>query len=263
MSEVTEHAPGTFCWLDAGTTDVDGAKRFYGEVLGWSFNDVPMGEGVFYSMTQIRGKDVGALYPQQSPMREMGVPPHWLCYISVKSADEVAAKVEGLGGKLMAPPFDVMEAGRMAIVQDPTGAAVALWEPRKHAGSVVVNEPGATGWFELLTTDTDKAQAFYAGLLGWTAKAEDMGAMIYTVFSAGEKQVGGMMKIGPEMGPMPPAWGAYFVVDDCDAAVARASRLGGKTLVPSMDVPTVGRMATLQDPQGAVFSVIKFEMPAS
>jgi uncharacterized protein len=263
MSDITEHTPGSFCWTDAGTTDVPGAKRFYGEVLGWSFNDTPMGEGQVYTMVQLRGKDVAALYTQKPEMREQGVPPHWLSYISVKSVDETAAKVERLGGKLMAPPFDVFDAGRMAVVLDPAGAAVALWEPKKHIGATVTNEPGAMCWNELLTTDTAKAEAFYAGLFGWTAKTADMGPMQYTVFSVGEKQVGGMMKITPEMGPVPPNWVVYFATDDCDGAAQRATRSGGKTLAPPMDVPTVGRFAMLQDPQGAVFAIIKFAQPAS
>jgi len=264
MSEITEHTPGTFCWTDMGTTDVDAAKRFYGQVLGWSFNDVPMGEGQAYSMAQIRGKQVGAMYPQQPQMRQQGIPPHWLSYVSVKSADESAAKVEGLGGNVVQPAFDVMDVGRMALIQDPTGAMLALWEPKKHAGAGVLMEPGAMSWNELLTTDTAKAEPFYRGLFGWEAKTMDMGGgMKYTVFSIGEKQVGGMMQISPEMGPIPSNWAVYFTTTDCDGTVEQAQRLGAKTLAPPMDIPNVGRFAMLQDPLGAVFAVIKFAQPAA
>lgn len=262
MSDMTEYAFGQFCWADAGTTDVDAAKRFYAEVLGWTFNDTPMGEGASYSIALVGGKPAAAIYPQQPQMRAQGVPPFWLSYINVTSVDEVAAKVEGLGGKVMMPPFDVMDAGRMTIIQDPTGAGVGLWQAKGHIGARVLGDTGAMCWHELVTTDTDKAAAFFKGLLGWGAEAKDMGGMIYTVFSAGEKQVGGMMKITPEMGPIPPNWVVYYAVDDCDAAVDRATRLGGKALMPPTEVPTVGRFAPLQDPQGAAFAVIKFAAPA-
>lgn len=257
MGEVTEHAPGTFCWIDASVNDVAEAKRFYGEILGWSFVDLPMGEGQVYSMAQIRGKDVAALSPQQPEMREQGIPPHWTAYIAVKSVDETAAKVEGLGGKLLAPPFDVLQVGRMAVVQDPTGAVVALWEARGHIGASLVGDVGALCWVELLTTDTARAAAFYGGLLGWTTKASAVPGMAYHEFYAGERAVGGMMQITPEMPPMPSNWGVYFTVDDCDASAERAQRLGAKQLYPSMDVQNVGRMTSLMDPQGAYFSIIK------
>jgi predicted enzyme related to lactoylglutathione lyase len=118
-------------------------------------------------------------------------------------------------------------------------------------------------WNELLTTDTSKAQAFYTGLFGWAAKTEDMGPMRYTVFSVGGKPAAGMMQIEQEMGPIPPNWVVYFATDDCDGAIARATRNGGKALTSAMDVPNVGRFATLQDPQGAAFAVLKFAPPAS
>lgn len=264
MSEITEHTPGTFSWVDAGLRDVAAGKAFYSEVLGFSFEDMPMGEGQMYSMATVRGKHVGAIYPQQKQMQEQGVPPHWLSYITVKSADETAAKVEGLGGKLISPPFDVMEAGRMAVLSDPTGAVFAIWQPKKTIGAQLLNEPGAPCWNELLTRDTDKAGAFYKGLFGWEPNAKDMGNMIYTVFGLGDRQTGGMMKITPEMGPMPSVWVVYFGTDNTDAAVERATRGGGKVLAPPMDVPNVGRFSMLQDPQGAAFAVIKFaEQPAS
>jgi predicted enzyme related to lactoylglutathione lyase len=257
MSEMTKHAPGTFCWTDAGTTDVNAAKRFYGEVLGWSFFDRPLGDGDVYSMAQINGKSVAALYPQQRQMREQGIPPHWLCYFSVKSADEAASKAASLGGKVIAPAFDVFDVGRMAVLQDPTGAAVAVWQPKKHIGAEVLKEPGAMTWHELLTTDTAAAEKFYKGLLGCEAKTMDMGPMKYTIFSIGEQMVGGLMAISPEMGPIPPNWVVYFQTDDCDAAAGRAQRGGGKVLAPPMDIPDVGRFAMLMDGQGAAFGLLK------
>jgi predicted enzyme related to lactoylglutathione lyase len=259
MSEITEHTPGTFCWHDAATTDVPAAKGFYGELFGWSFMDMPMGNGQDYSMAQLRGKDVGAVCPQQPDMAAQGVPPHWTAYIAVARVDDTAAKVEGLGGKVLAGPFDVMDVGRMAMVQDPTGAVVALWEPMKHIGASVVGEPGAVAWNELMTTDPAKAAAFYTGLLGWSTKSSQIPGIEYTEFFVGERAAGGMMKIAPEMGPIPPIWLVYFMVEDCDASAERAQRMGAKVLAPPMDIPSVGRIASLQDPQGAVFAL--FQLP--
>lgn len=257
MSEITMHAPGTFSWTDAGMTDVTKAKSFYGEVLGWSFNDIPMGAGYTYSMAHVHGKNVAALYPQPPQMREQGIPPNWLCYISVKSADEVASKAERLGGKVLAAAFDVTDAGRMAVLQDPTGAAVALWEPKKHIGASLLKEAGAMVWHELRTTDMAAAERFYTGLLGCEAKTLDMGPIKYTLLGHSERPVGAMMKITPEMGSMQPHWLPYFGTNDCDAAVERARRSGAKILMPPTDAPNVGRFAKLVDPQGAAFAVIK------
>lgn len=256
MTEITRYAQGIFCWADAGTTDLGAAKQFYGEVLGWTFMDTPMGEGMVYSTAQVGGKRACAIYPQPPQMREMGIPPHWMLYVAVDDVDATAAKVEGLGGKLMMQPFDVMSQGRMAVIQDPTGAAVGLWQAKNHIGATIKGAPGAMCWSELMTTDTGKAAAFYAGLLGWNAKDSGMPGMDYTLFQAGEEQVGGMMKITPQMGPMPPCWVVYFMVDDCKAAAERATRREGKVLMPPTDIPTVGCISTLQDPQGAVFAIL-------
>ena len=223
MPEITKHTPGTFSWFDAGFPDVDGAKRFYGEVLGWSFVDSPMGGGEMYTMCQVKGLDVAAMFPQRPEMRAAGVPPYWQSYISVANVDELAAKVEGLGGKVMMPPFDVMEEGRMTLVQDPTGAVVALWQAKNHIGAKLVGDAGSFCWSELMTTDTDRAAAFYRGLLGWDAKDSGMPGMKYMLFKTQgqENAVAGMMAITPEMGPMPSSWLTYFAVENADAALER------------------------------------------
>lgn len=263
MAEKTEHTPGTFCWFDAGVPDVGVAKRFYTEVLGWSYADRPMGPGEMYSMAQVRGRDVAAIFPQRPEMKAAGAPPFWQSYISVTNVDETAAKVEKLGGKLMMPTMDVFDAGRMALIQDPTGAMVALWQPKKNIGAGLVGDPGSFCWAELMTTDTDRAAAFYTSLLGWTCKDSGMPGMQYNLFYVGGDGIAGMMKITPEMGPIPPNWLVYFAVEGVDAAVERAQRLGGKALMPAMDIPEVGRIVTLQDPGGAVFALIHpVPMPA-
>ena len=252
--ELTSIPAGNFCWADLSTTDANAAKKFYAEILGWSYDDNPMGEGQVYSMCLVDGKQAGALYQDNSGRQ----PPHWTTYVAVENADASAAKARDLGGNVLMDPFDVFDAGRMTFVQDPTGAIVAAWQPVKHQGFRVAGEPGAVCWSELNTRDTAKAAAFYEGLFGWVAKTSDMGEMKYTEFQNNGQSIGGMMQIQPEWGPdVPPHWLTYFIVADVDAAVTKASGLGGRALVNPMDIPNVGRFAVLMDPQGAVFAVFK------
>jgi predicted enzyme related to lactoylglutathione lyase len=255
MPEVTRHEPGSFCWPELATTDEGGAKRFYTTLFDWSYEDSPAGPDMIYTMLKKKGKDVGALYklgPEQK-----GVPPHWNVYVSVASADATAKKAKDLGGKVLMEPFDVMDFGRMAIVEDQQGARICLWEAKKHIGASVVNEPGALCWAELDTTDVDSARGFYTELFGWGAKVSET----YTEWQQGGTSIGGLMTIPKEWGPAPPNWLVYFAVSDPDATAKKAADLGGGSVVPPMDIPGAGRFAVLRDPQGAVFAI--YRMPGA
>jgi predicted enzyme related to lactoylglutathione lyase len=251
MPEVTRHEPGSFSWAELATSDAEGAKKFYTSLFGWSFSDSPAGPGMVYTMLQKKGKNVGALY-NPGPTAG-GAPPHWMTYVTVASADDSAKKAEDLGGKAIAEPFDVMDVGRMATIRDPQGAVICLWQPKKHIGAEVVNEPNAMCWCELDTTDLESAKRFYTGLFGWGTKVGGD----YTEFQRNGTSIGGMMKIPKDWGSVPPSWLVYFAVEDCDRAAAKTSELGGRPIVPPTDIPNVGRFAVLSDPQGAVFAVIK------
>jgi uncharacterized protein len=248
--EVSSFKPGEFCWAELHTSDDVAAKEFYTSLFGWSFEDRPIGEGAVYTMLKKNGKNVGALYKDTMS----GAPPHWGLYVCVSSADEAAAKAKSLGGNVLMEPFDVMTVGRMAVVQDKQGAVLMVWQPKQHQGFDVVDEPGAFCWAELNTSDVNGAGPFYTGLFGWGTKGGDTG---YTEFQVGERSVAGMMAITPDMGPVPPHWLAYYQVADCDQAIARAKELGATIHVPGMDIPGVGRFGVIQDPQGAVFAVVK------
>ena len=249
-----EHAPGTFCWAELATTDGPGAKKFYSELFGWETADMPIGEGMVYTMLSLGGKTVGALYDKGEAMKD--VPTHWASYISVTSADEITAKAKSLGATIIREPFDVFDVGRMAVITDPTGAAFCIWQPKAHKGYGIKGEPNTVCWNELLTNDTAKATDFYTKLFGWTTKA-DPGPMPYTEFKNGDEHVGGMMQIQPDMGPVPPHWGIYIAVNDCDATAQKATSLGAQTYVPPTDIEKVGRFSVLSDPQGAGFAIIK------
>lgn len=258
MTEFTTHRPGTFCWADLATTDAESAKVFYTGLFGWTAQDVPAGEAGVYTMLNKGDKVAAALYAMPDEMQKLGVPPHWQSYVSVEDVDRSAKKVVELGGTLLAPPFDVMEVGRMAVAQDPTGAAFCMWQPKQHIGAEIRDEPGTLCWNELYTKDVAAARAFYEGLFGWTIN-EITGAtgLPYFAFHNQGQPVGGMMAIQEEWGEVPPNWGVYFAVEDCDATMAKAVSLDGKAEMPPIDIENVGRFVMLRDPQGGHFLVIQ------
>ena len=261
MQETPEYKPGTFCWVELGTSDAPAAKNFYTQLFGWDFVDNPMGPDSVYTILKLNGKDVGGLYELMPDMKAQGIPPNWLSYVAVADADASAEQAKAQGATVLNGPLDVGTLGRMAVVQDPTGAVFALWQPKDNKGSGIYNVPNSFCWNELGTTDTQKAGEFYSNLLGWSRQDFSESPVEYTMFQNEERAAGGMFKITPEMGPIPPHWLVYFAVDDCDAKVQRASELGAKVMRPAEDIPTIGRFAILSDPQGAAFAIIKLESP--
>lgn len=248
---------GTFCWADLGTSDACAARQFYAGVFGWHCEDLRPDGGVGYTVFRLGGHRVAALYQQDSPPASQPGSPHWLPYISVQNADRLAERAKALGGTVLVEPLDVFEVGRLAIIRDPEGAVLALWEPGAHPGAGAMGAPSTIAWNELLTPDPERAAAFYGGLLGWTAARERLGDSAYTYFRDGDRARGGMLEIAPEWGPVAPHWLVYFAVGDCERAVTEAVAMGGDVLVPPRDVDGAGRYAVLQDPQGATFAVIQ------
>jgi uncharacterized protein len=257
MGERTDYTPGTFCWTDLTTTDQDAAKAFYGGLFGWEFEDLPVGQGVVYSMARVDGKDVGAISPQPQAMRELGARPTWNSYVRVESADASADRARELGATVITEPFDVMGAGRMAVVQDPQGAFLMLWQPNDHRGARLVNAPGALCWNELGTTDMDAAAAFYRDLFGWDVQPFEGSPDPYLVIRNQGRGNGG---ISPVMPPeAPPHWSVYFAVADLDAALARVQELGGVKHTEPIALP-MARIAIAGDPQGATFALYAGEL---
>jgi predicted enzyme related to lactoylglutathione lyase len=261
MQETPDYKPGTFCWVELATSDSEAAKKFYTQLFGWTYEDMPMGPGMVYTMLKLDGKNVGALYKQMEEQAALGVPPNWLSYVSVANADESTAKAKELGATILKDAFDVMTVGRMSVVQDPTGAVFALWQARDSKGADIYNVPSSLCWNELMTTDTARDKDFYTNLFAWGANTQNFGDFEYTMFQNGERGAGGMLQITPEMGPIPSNWLVYFAVDDCDAKVQKATDLGAKVMKPADDIPGIGRFAILIDPQGAGFAIIKLENP--
>jgi hypothetical protein len=256
MAERSEYKPGTFSWVELATTDPDGAKKFYGELFGWETEDSPAGESAVYTMCKLGDGFVGGMMQQGDNEREMGIPPHWNNYVSVEDVDATTEKAGELGATIAAEPFDVMEAGRMAVIQDPTGAFLAFWQPKDHIGATRINETGAFTWNDLNTDDPEKAAEFYGELLGWEFEKVDSDEVDYRIIKNGDRSNGGIMKMGAE--GVTPFWLPYFGVEDVEEASEKAKSAGGGHHAGPIDVPP-GRVAILHDPAGAVFAVFEGE----
>ena len=233
------------------TSDTDGAKDFYGELFGWEFEDNEVPGGGVYTMCHVQGDAVAAIVQQDEQ------PGHWNNYVTVMSADETAAKARQLGANVLEEPFDVMEAGRMAVFADPSGAMLCAWQPRENIGAYRVNDPGCMTWNELQTRDPRTTAAFYAELFGWEMEPqEDDGKLAYVIIRNAGRSNGGIMPMSEQHGDAPSYWLAYFTVTSADDAVEKARELGGTVLAGPMELGA-GRIAVLTDPQGAAFAVFE------
>jgi uncharacterized protein len=247
MGERTSYPPGTFSWSELVTSDAEAAKRFYTSLFGWEYDDMPIPDSPPYSMAKRDGQTVAALYPSDEQ------PPHWNCYVTVESADDAAAKAKELGANVMAEPFDVMDAGRMAVFADPTGAVLSVWQAGTSIGGTLVNQPGALTWNDLITPDPPASARFYGELFGWTIdEIPDSGG--YRVIKNGERANGGMMALDPRLADARPNWMPYFGHEDVEKLVGEVGGHGGQVLNGPTRMPA-GTIAVLRDPQGAVFAV--------
>lgn len=259
MGKREHYEPGTFCWVDLQTTDPAGAKAFYTGLFGWEAEDLPAGEAGTYTMLRLDGDDVCAIYGMDPGQREQGVPPYWLSYVSVEDAGATAARASELGGTAYGGAFDVLDAGRMAIIGDPAGAMFVAWQPRAHIGARRVNDVGCMGWNELQTRDPEAAGEFYGGLFGWKSEPiEDDGRVVYTTIKNNGSQNGGFIPLADQHGEAPSFWLPYFTVSSRNGAVEKAQELGGTLLAGPMDLPS-GKVAVLGDPQGAAFAIFEGE----
>ena len=258
MPEIKKHNENNFSYSDLQTTDLEGAKAFYTGLFGWDVEEVPLGEGEMYAMFKKNGKTVAAGSNQQPQQREAGVPPTWNAYFTVYDLDNRTKVAEQAGGTIHAQPFEVFDAGRMSVVQDPNGAFFCLWEPKDNIGAEIMNEPGSLTWTESVQKDVAKGRTFYSELFGWDYDSMDMGdGKTYSVCTLGEDRVAGLMEpLGPDM---PSFWLIYFETADCDADVAKARDLGAQIMRDTTPIPGVGRFALINDPQGAGFGLLEGE----
>lgn len=253
MPETAVFAPGTVFWVDLATKDLEAGKSFYSKLFGWDLQPAPGPEAGGYTFFMLNGKMVAAVGPTMSADQP---PSNWSIYFATKDADATAKAVTQGGGKVIAPPMDVMSQGRMAVFQDPTGAFFSVFQPAQSRGLEVTNQPGAYGWAELSTRGVDKARAFYEKLFGWGTKTSPMGEGQgdYTEFQVkGNSIAGGYEAQQPQV---PSHWLAYFGTADVDATAKKAAELGGKVIVEPQDFPG-GRFAIVSDPQGGAFGILR------
>lgn len=258
---IHQHSTGSFCWYELATTDQAAAKMFYASLFGWKPDDMPIGPAEFYTIFKLDGRDAAAAHTLRPEQRAQGVTPNWLLYVSVQSVDESATRVAAAGGALVSPPFDVGESGRMAVVNDPTGATLALWQPRNHHGTGVGQEPGTGVWADLNSPDPSRASRFYHELFGWQivagkdmrpASSNDYGHIV----NHGDF-IGGVTPAAHVPKGTPPHWLVYFSTSNCEDVVAKATQSGGKVLMPPMTMEGVRKYAVLGDAQGAQFGVVE------
>lgn len=245
---------GDFCWFNVLTPKPAQAREFFAALLGWTYADMP-GEG---HLVMVGGHKIGALFDHARPGTPSGMPPTIGVMVKVEDADAIVRRAATLGGRAQ-PAFDVMHQGRMAVCTDPAGASIDVWQPKQGQGTDVDDRMhGAPTWFETLTSDVAGATKFYTGMFGWKTDEKPMPGFTYTVFVLGEKHVGGLMPILPEMGKMPAHWAIYFAVRNADETARTALKLGGKVHVPVQMIPGIGRFCGILSPQGVSFFVLEY-----
>jgi len=246
--------PGTVTWAELHTPDLAAAKKFYGALLGWSFEGGDDPTKHFYTMALLDNHKVAGIH-QMAP--NAPYPPNWGIYIAVEDADATTAQAAEAGGQTIIRPVDVADEGRMAHLTDPSGAHFGIWQAKKHQGAVIFDEQNAMVWNEVYTRDANAAQAFYTRVFNLSIKKLDAPGIDYYTLQKGEKTVFGLMQMGPQFPKeVPSHWNTYFAVPDADIAAKQVESLGGKVFAPPFDTP-YGRMLAACDPTSAAFCLIK------
>ncbi|MCW2855789.1 MAG: hypothetical protein JWR52_1404 [Marmoricola sp.] len=256
MPKFEKYQQGTPSYVELSTPDPEAGAAFYANLFGWDIDEMPLPEeagGGVYRQGKIEGDTVSGISGQMPGME--GHPAFWGVYLTVEDVDGAAGKVEAAGGKVEAPPFDVMDVGRMAAIQDPTGARVNLWQPGTSIGTERANEPGTPIWNELVSPDIPAALAFYAEVVGLGSQVSEQMGDYTTITNVAGDVVGGTMP--PPMEGVPPHWNVYFNVESVDDTAAKIEAGGGTTVAPAFDVPGVGRMGVYADPQGGMFNLMQ------
>jgi len=246
--------PGAPCWIDLFTSDPDKSRSFYGELFGWTSQDMGEEYGGYITFTSKEGAAVAGGMRNDG---QAGMPDAWTVYLTTDNAKETVDAAAASGGQVIVPATEVMDLGTMAVVTDPGHAAIGTWQPGVFQGFGDVGETGTPAWFELQTRDYDASVEFYKSVFKWDAHtAADTPGFRYTTLGEGENQAAGIMDaVGFLPEGVPAHWGIYFRVDDVDATLAKVVELGGSVTQPAEDTP-YGRLAGAVDPTGAPFKLM-------
>jgi uncharacterized protein len=255
MGKRTTYSPGTFSWVDLATIDTAAAKSFYSGVFGWDFEDTAAGGSTIYTICRLDGDAVCGLYEMPERMRAAKLAPNWMSYVTVQDGEAAAARAKELGGDVVEHAFDVLDLGRMAVLEDPQGASFAVWQPRTRIGAERVNDVGCLCMNELVTTDVQGARSFYDGLFGWTTEVSD-GVPDGPAMVLNRGNINAAVFVAPE--GVPAHWRACFTVESTEKALERVRDLGGRQLLEPVDIGH-GSIAMAGDPQGAVFTIFAGE----
>jgi predicted enzyme related to lactoylglutathione lyase len=257
MSKVTKYPPGTFCWVDLTTKDMEAAKKFYSGLFGWEFADMSAG-ALVYAMAQLGGENVAGMGEPGPDMPDAAT--SWNSYVSVEDVDTSVEQVKELGGKVLHEPGDIGEAGRTALIAGPEGAPLWLWQANRHAGAGLVNEPGTFVWNELMAPSADESVDFYTKLFGWAHKVQEMpDGRVYHIFENKGRPAAALLEMTKDMADMPAMWAIYLAVADLDASLAKVKELGGKVEFGPMTIPKTGSFAMVGDTMGGHFYLIQME----
>ena len=260
MPSIDFHLAGSFCWADIVTPHFEEAKRFYTSVFGWETRQESTDHQRLAATFLKSGKEVCGLCHMDKTRSQIGIPSHWVSALAVENAEEVSRRVEAADGTILQSPHDMYIGARKVLVQDPTGAVFALWQPKKHIGAALWNEPNTLCWNELYSNNIERSNTFYHQLFGWKyEKSAGAAGQDYYEFFLGDRAVGGMMEIQKEWGNMPPCWSVYFAVENIKLSIEKSQMMGGKVEGKPMEIENVGEFAVIVDPQGAFFSIIQFQ----
>lgn len=252
---------GAPVWIELSTTDVERAREFYGRLLGWESEEPNAQFGGYFNFTRDGVRIAGGMVAQPGA----GPGNVWAVYLASDDARKNVDVAVTHGAEVVAPAMDVMELGTMAVLRDPTGAGVGIWQPGTHPGILTIAEPGAPSWFELHTTGFGAALDFYRDAFRLESQVvADSDEFRYSILSAEGQQVGGVADDSAHLSPGSSYWKVYFWTEDADASAARVAELGGRVLRPAEDTPW-GRLAEVADPMGTVFNLqaANEAMPAS
>ena len=258
MPTMTSYEHGQFNWVDLMSPDVEAGRKFYTGVFGWTSEDRPTDVGVPYTMFKLGDDEICGMGPLPPDLREQGIPSSWNNYINVDDLETTASKAESLGGIVFMPAMQVMDAGWMAGIMDPTGGRVFLWKKNEHIGATRVNDPGCMCWNELATRDIQKAREFYGAWLDWQFEDNPSAASEYSIILNKGSMNGGIMQMNEQWpDDVPPHWNVYFAVDDAEASCRKLSELGGEVCAAPFDIP-IGKIAVVTDPFKALFHFFEF-----